>query len=117
MPDNTKVATLRTRLETIIKKAEDTETQDTAARHHVQATRLLEKFKATTLEQTATAAWQRVPSSSSSSLIAISHLIPTASSTYKGTLIIELQLQTTTILNIRQLVNIILDSSFTNVIS
>jgi hypothetical protein len=117
MLDNTEVATLHARLETIIKKAKDTKTRDITARHHVQATRLLEKFKATTLEQTATAARQRVPSSSSSSLIAISHLIPTASSTYKDTIIIELQLQTTTVLNIRQLVNIILDSSFTNVIS
>jgi hypothetical protein len=67
-------------------------------------------------EQTATAAHQHVPSSSSSSSssVAAPQLIPTASSTYEYTVIVELQLQAATVLNVRQLVNIILDSSSTN---
>ncbi len=64
MPDDTEATTLRARLEAIIKKAEDAEAQAAAARRHVQAARLLleEESKATALEQTATAARQRVPS-------------------------------------------------------
>jgi hypothetical protein len=67
MPDDIEVAALHARLEAIIKKAEDTEAQVTTARHNVQATLLLllleeEDSKAAALEQTATAARQRVPS-------------------------------------------------------
>jgi hypothetical protein len=70
----------------------------------------------TSLEQTATAARQRVPSSSSSSSspTVTSQLVPTASSTYEDTVVAGLHLQTTAVLNVRQLVNIILDSSSTN---
>jgi hypothetical protein len=68
MSDDTKATALRARLEAIVKEAENAEAQAAAARHRVQATRLLLKeSKATALEQTATAACQRVPSSSSSS--------------------------------------------------
>jgi hypothetical protein len=58
MPDDTEAAALRARLETIIKEVEDAEAQATAARRRVQAARLLlaEESKATSLEQTATAA-------------------------------------------------------------
>jgi hypothetical protein len=64
------------------------------------------------LEQTATAARQRVPfSSSSSSPAAASPLVPTASSTYEDTVVAELHLQATAVLNVRQLVNIVIDSS------
>jgi hypothetical protein len=68
------------------------------------------------LEQTATAARQRVPSSpsSASSPAAAPLLSSTASSTYDHTVVAELHLQTTTVLNVNQLVNIILDSSSTN---
>jgi hypothetical protein len=103
MPDDTKAAALRSRLEAIVKEAE------------AQAARLLleEKSKVTTLEQTATAACQRVSSSSSlsSSLAVASQLVPTASSTYEDMVVTGLHLQAAAVLNVRQLVNIVLDSS------
>jgi hypothetical protein len=116
MPDNTEAAALRARLEAIIKEAE---AQAAAARHRVQAARLLlakEESKATTLEQTATVARQRVSSSpsSASSPAAASSLVPTASSTYEDTIVAGLHLHATAVLNARQLVNIVLDSSSTN---
>jgi hypothetical protein len=114
MPDDTEAATLHARLETIIK---DAEAQAAAARRRVQAARLLlEESKATALEQTATAAHQRVPSSSSSSSspAAASQLVPTASLTYEDTVVARLHLQATAVLNVRQLMNIVLDSSSTN---
>jgi hypothetical protein len=43
-----------------------------------------------------------------------SELIPTASLTYKDTVVTGLHLQAATVLNVHQLVNIILDSSSTN---
>jgi hypothetical protein len=63
-----------------------------AGRRCVQAARLLleEESKAAALEQTATAACQRVPSSSS--LATASQLVPTASSTYEDTVIAGLHL-------------------------
>jgi hypothetical protein len=112
-------AALRARLEAIIKEVEDAEAQAVAARRHVQVTRLLlgeEESKATALEQAATAARQRVSSSpsSASSSTAAPPLIPTASSTYKDTIVARLHLQAAVVLNVRQLVNIVLDSSSTN---
>jgi hypothetical protein len=82
----------------------------------VAARLLLEESKTTALEQTATAARQRVPSSSSSFPVAASQLIPTASSTYEETVVAGLHLQAAAMLNVRQLVNIVLDSS-TNYLS
>jgi hypothetical protein len=119
MPDDTEAATLRARLETIIKEGEDAEVQATAARRRVQAARLLlaeEESKATVLEQTAIAAHQRVPSSpsSTSSPAAAPLLVPTASSTYEDMVVARLHLQAVTVLNVCQLVNIVLDSSSTN---
>jgi hypothetical protein len=120
MLDDTKAAALCARLEIIIKEAEGAEAQTAAARRCVQAARLLlkEESKAATLEQTATVAHQRVPSSSlsSSSPAVASQLVLTASSTYEDTVVARLHLQTATVLNVRQLVNIILDSS-TNYVS
>jgi hypothetical protein len=55
-------------------------------------------------------------SSSSSSSAAASLLVPTASSTYEDTVVAGLHLQVATVLNVRQLVNIVLDSS-TNYVS
>jgi PHD/YefM family antitoxin component YafN of YafNO toxin-antitoxin module len=119
MSDDTEATTLRAQLEAIVKEAEDAEVQATVARHHVQAVRLLleeEEFKATALEQTATPAHQHMPSSSSSSSspVAASQLIPTTSSTYEDTVIVGLHLQAAAVLNVRQLVNIVLDPSSTN---
>ncbi len=117
MPDDTEAAALRARLEAIVKEAEDAEAQAAAARRRVQAARLLhEESKAAALEQTATAARQRVPSSSSSSSspAAASQLVPTTSLTYEDTVVARLHLQTAAVLNVRQLVNIVVDSSSTN---
>jgi hypothetical protein len=115
MSDDTEAAALHAWLETIIKETEDVEAQAAAARRHVQAARLLltEESKATALEQTATAARQRVPSSpaSASSPSTVLLLVPTVSSTYKDTVIAGLHLQAAAVLNVRQLVNIVLDSS------
>jgi hypothetical protein len=116
MPDDTEDATLCARHEVIIK---DTEAQVAADRRRVQAAHLLlaeEESKVTALEQTATAARQRVPSSpsSTSSPTVAPPLVPTASSTYEDTVVARLHLQATTVLNVRQLVNIVLDSSSTN---
>jgi uncharacterized membrane protein YgcG len=117
MLDDIEAAALRARLEAIIK---DAEAQAAAARRRVQAARLLleEEYKTAALEQTATAARQHVPSSSSSSssLAAASQLVPTASSTYEDTVVAGLHLQAAAVLNVRRLVNIVLDSS-TNYVS
>jgi hypothetical protein len=110
MSDDTKAAALHAQLETIIKEAEDVEAQAATAHHRVQAARLLEEFKAAALKQTATAARQLVPSSSSSPAAA-SQLFPTASSTYEDTIVARLHLQAAAVLNARQLVNIVLDCS------
>jgi hypothetical protein len=94
MPDDTEVVALRARLETIVKEAEDAEAQAAAARRRVQAARLLlEESKATALEQMT------------------SQLIPTTSSTYEDTVVAGLHLQAAAVLNVRQLVNIVLDST------
>jgi hypothetical protein len=101
MLDNTETAALFARLEAIIKEAEDAEVQAAAARRHVQAASLLleeEVSKAADLEQTATSACQRVPSSSSSSPATASQLVPIASSTYENTVIAGLHLQATAVL-------------------
>jgi hypothetical protein len=88
MPDDIEAAALRARLEAIVKEAE---------------------AQAAALDQTATAARQRVPSSSSPAVA--SQLVPTASSTYEDTVVAGLHLQAAAVLNVRQLVNIVLDSS------
>jgi hypothetical protein len=115
MPDDIEAAALRARLEAIVKEAKDAEAQAAAARRRVQTARLLEEeeSKAAALEQTATAARQRMPSlsSSSSSLAVTSQLVPTASSTYENTVVAGLHLQAAAVLNVRQLVNIVLNSS------
>jgi hypothetical protein len=119
MPDNAEAVALRTRLEAIIKEVEDAEAQAAAARHRIQIARLLleeDESKATVLEQTATAIHQRVPSSSSSSSspVTASQLVPTTSLTYEDTVIVGLHPQATVMLNVRQQVNIVLNSSPTN---
>jgi hypothetical protein len=111
--DDTEADALHAQLKSIIKEAKDIEAQ---ADVHVQATYLLleeEESKATALEQMATAPRQRVPSSSSSSSSpdVAPHLIPITSSTYEDTVVTGLHLQAASVLNVRQLVNIVLDSS------
>jgi hypothetical protein len=113
MLDDVDAVALRTQLEAIVKEAEDAEEKAATARRRVQASRLLEEeeTKAIALEQTATAARQRVLSPSSSSLASASHLVPAASSTYEDTVVADLHLQATAVLSVRQLVNIVLDDS------
>jgi hypothetical protein len=96
MPDDTEVAALRARFEAIVKEAEDAEAQAAAAR-------LLKESKATALEQTGTAARQRVSSSSSSSSspATASQLVPTTSLTYEDTVVAGLHLQAVVVLNVR----------------
>jgi hypothetical protein len=53
-------------------------------------------------------------SSSSSSPAAAGQLVPTTSSTYEDTVVAGLHLQAAAVLNVRHLVNIVLDSSSTN---
>jgi hypothetical protein len=108
MPDDIEAAALRARLEAIVNEAEDAEAQAAVARRRVQAALLLleEESKAAALEQTATAARP-----SSSSPAAASQLVPTASSTYEDTVVAGLHLQAVAVLNVRQLVNIVLNSS------
>jgi hypothetical protein len=78
MPDDTEAAALCTRLEAIIKEAEDAEARAAAARH-------------------------RVPSSpsSASSPTAAPPLVSAASSTYEDTVVAELHLQAAAVLNVR----------------
>jgi uncharacterized membrane protein YgcG len=72
-----------------------------------------EESNATALEQTATVARHCMSSSpsSASSPVAASPLVPTASSTYEDTVIAKLHFQAAAVLNVRQMVNIVLDSS------
>jgi hypothetical protein len=72
--------------------------------------------QATALEQMATAARQRVPSSpsSASSPAVASPLILTASSTYEDMVVTGLHFQATAVLNIHQMVNIVVDSFSTS---
>jgi transcriptional antiterminator Rof (Rho-off) len=119
MLDDIEVAALRARLEAIVKEAEDAEAQAAAAHRRIQAACLIleeEESKAAALEQMATATCQCVPSSSSSSSspATASQLIPTASLTYEDTIVAGLHLQAAAVINVRQLVNIVLDSSSTN---
>jgi hypothetical protein len=120
MPDDTEAAALRAQLEAIVKGAEDAEAQAVAAHRCVQAACLLleEESKTTALEQTTTTALQRVPSSSSSSSspAAALKLVPTASSSYEETVVVGFHLQTAATLNVRQLVNIVLDPSSPSVV-
>jgi hypothetical protein len=119
IPDDTEAAALHARLKAIIKEAKDVEAQTAAAHRRVQAVCFLleeEESKATALEQTTTAICQRVSSSTSStsSLAAASPLVSTTSSTYEDTVIARLHLQAVVVLNVRQLVNIVLESSSTS---
>jgi hypothetical protein len=120
MLDDTEATALCARPEAIGKEAEDTDAQAAAARRRVQTAHLLlEESKATVLEKTATGARQRVPFLSllSSSPATASQLVPTTSSTYEDMVIAGLHLQAAAVLNVRQLVNIVLDFSSTNYVS
>jgi hypothetical protein len=109
MSDDTEATVLCARLKAIVKEVEDIEVQAVTARLFLKE----EESKATALEQTATTARQCVPysSSSSSSPVAASQFIPTTSSTYEDIVVARLHLQLAAVLNVRQVVNIVIDSS------
>jgi hypothetical protein len=93
-------AALKAKLNALVKDAEE---EAIAARRRVRATRtLLEEEKA------AVAARQLVPSSSTAP-----NNTPPSSSSYEETVIVGLHLQAAAVLNVRSLVNIILDSTST----
>jgi hypothetical protein len=91
-------AGLRTRLEAIVKEAEE---KLTAARCRVQAARFLleeEETKAAALEQTATVARQCLPSSST--VAPALQVVPATSSSYEDTVVADLHLQVAVVLNV-----------------
>jgi hypothetical protein len=84
-----------------------------AARRCIQAVRLLleeEETNVAVVEQSATVARQRLQSSSSAAPPA-SQVVTATSSSYEDTVITGFHLQAAAVLNVRQLVNIVLDSS------
>jgi hypothetical protein len=104
-------ATLKAKLDALIKDAEKAEQKVVAARRHTRAARTLleeEEQTADALEKAAVATRQLVPRSSFSA----PHTSP-ATSSFEETIITGLHLQAVAVLNVRSLVNIILDSSST----
>jgi hypothetical protein len=104
-------ATLKAKLDTLVKDAEEAEERAVAARRRARAARtLLEEEEQTTaaLEKAVVAARQLVPGSSTGP----THTSPSSSS-YEETVIIGLHLQAAVVLNVRSLVNIVLDSTST----
>jgi hypothetical protein len=109
----TDAAALKAKLDALVKDAEEAEEKAVAARRRARATRaLLEEQAATALEKAAVAARQLVPGSSSSP----NHTSPSSSS-YEETVIVSLHLQAAAVLNVRSLVNIVLDSTSTTYVS
>jgi hypothetical protein len=102
-------AALKAKLDALVKDAEEAKEKAVAACRRARAARtLLEEQTAAALEKAAVAARQLVPGSSSST----THTSPAASS-YEEIIVASLHLQAATILNVRSLVNIVLDSSST----
>jgi hypothetical protein len=103
----TDAAALKAKLDALVKDAEEAEEKAVAARRRARATRtLLEEEEQT--KKAAVAARQLVPGSSSGT----THASP-ASSSYEETIVAGLHLQAAAILNVRSLVNIVLDSTST----
>jgi hypothetical protein len=104
-------AALKAKLDTLVKDAEEAEEMAVAARRRARAARTLleeEEQTAAALEKAAVAARQLVPGSSTGPT-------PTSpsSSSYEETVIAGLHLQAAAVLNVRSLVNIVLDSTST----
>jgi hypothetical protein len=103
-------AALKAKLAALVKDAEEVE-KAVAARRRARAARTLleeEEQAATALEKAAIAARQLVPGSSSGT----NHKSPSSSS-YEETVVAGLHLQAAAVLNVRSLVNIVLDSTST----
>jgi hypothetical protein len=107
-------AALKAKLDALVKDVEEAEEKAVAAHRRAQAARTLLEEEQTTaaLEQAAVAARQLVPGSSSGT----THTSP-ASSSYEETVVTGLHLQAAAVLNVRSLVNIVLDSSSTTYVS
>jgi hypothetical protein len=113
MPSDPETKALRQWLNTLIKDAGAAEAKAATARRRVQAVRLLleeEQAAAADLERKAAAAKGLLPSSSSSSTT--SDMVDGAA--YDSALITNLHVQATTVPNIHQLVNIMLDTTSSN---
>jgi hypothetical protein len=106
----TDAAAHKAKLDALVKDAEEAEEKAVAARRRARAAHALleEEQEATALEKAAVAARQLVPGSSSSP-----NHTPPSSSSYEETVIAGLHLQSAVVLNVRSLVNIVLDSSST----
>jgi hypothetical protein len=102
-------AALKAKLDALIKDAKEAEEKAVAARRCARAARtLLEEQTTAALEEATVAARQLVPSSSSGTV----HTSPSSSS-YEETVVAGLHLQAAAVLNVRSLVNIVLDSTST----
>jgi hypothetical protein len=103
-------AVLKAKLDTLVKDVKEAEERAVAARRRARAARTLleEEQTAAALEKAAVAARQLVPGSSTGP----THTSPSSSS-YEETVIAGLHLQAAAVLNVRSLVNIILDSTST----
>jgi hypothetical protein len=113
MPLNPKTEALQQRLDALVKDADATKAKATAARRRVQAANLLleeEQTTASDLERKADTAKELLLSSSSSSTT--SDMIDGAA--YDSALITNIHVQATAVPNIRQLVNIVLDTKSSN---
>jgi hypothetical protein len=113
MPSDPETEALRQRFDALVKVADAAEAKAAAARRRVQATHLLleeEQATAANLERKAAVAKGLLPSSSSSSTM--SNMVDSA--VYDSALITNLHVQATTVPNIHQLVNIVLDTTSSN---
>jgi hypothetical protein len=106
----TDAAALKVKLDALVKDAEEVEEKAVAARRRARAacTLLEEEQTAAALEKAVVAACQLVPGSSSGTTHTSS-----AASSYEETVGAGLHLQAVAVLNVRSLVNIVLDSSST----
>jgi hypothetical protein len=106
----TDAAALKAKLDALVKDVEEAEEKAVAARRRARAARALleEEQAATALEKAVVAARQLVPGSSSSP-----NHTPPSSSSYEETVIAGLHLQAAAVLNVRSLMNIVLDSTST----
>jgi hypothetical protein len=103
-------ATLKAKLDALVKDAKEAEEKAVAARRRARAARTLLEGEqaAATLEKVVVAARQLVPGSSTGT-----NHTPSSSSSYEETVIAGLHLQAAVVLNVRSLVNIVLDSTST----
>jgi hypothetical protein len=104
-------AAIKAKLDALVKDVEEAKDKAVAAHHHARAARtLLEEEEKTTaaFEKAAVASRQLVPGSSSGTV----HTSPSSSS-YEETVVAGLHLQAAAVLNVRSLVNIVLDSTST----